>query len=75
MPAINNFDTLELVREMWLSVAPAARSATTDFQMIIDIYQEARAGVVFLNSASDGEVASYDVVTSPSWPVGSGSPV
>jgi hypothetical protein len=69
MPAISDFDTLELVREMWLSIAPAARSATADFQSIIDIYQAARDGVVFLNGATDGEVSSYDVITSPSWPV------
>ena len=69
LPAISSFDTLELVREMWLSIAPAARAATADFQSVIDIYQAARDGVVFLNTATDGEVSSYDVTTSPSWPV------
>ena len=68
MPAINNFDTLELVREMWLSIIPASRGATTDFQSIIDIYQAARNGVIFLNSASDVDVTTYDVLTDPTWP-------
>lgn len=68
MPAINNFDTLELVREMWLSVDVSARNATSDFQSIIDIYQAARAGVIFLNTATDGEIAAYDVLTDPAWP-------
>lgn len=69
MPAINNFDTLELVREMWLSTALAARDATATFQSIIDIYQAARDGVIDLNTATDGEIAAYDVTTDPSWPV------
>ena len=69
MPAINNFDTLELVREMWLSTAPAARNATATFQSIIDIYQAARDGVIVLNNATPAEVTTYDVLTDPSWPV------
>lgn len=68
MPGITDFDTLELVREMWLSTAPAARSATATFQEIINIYQAARAGVIYLKSAIDEDVASYDIVTDPSWP-------
>jgi len=68
MPAIGNFDTLELVREMWLSIAVAARSATVDFQLIIDIYQAARTGVIFLNTATDSAVIAYNVSTDPSWP-------
>ena len=69
MPAIDNFNTLELVREMWLSTAPAARAATVSFQSIIDIYQAARDGVIVLNGATDGEVTTYDILTDPSWPV------
>lgn len=68
MPAISSFDMLELVREMWLSTAPAARAATVDFQQIIDIYQAARDGVVYLNSATAAQITSYDVSTSPTWP-------
>ena len=69
MPAINNFDTLELVREMWLSTAPAARNATPTFQSIIDIYQAARNGVITLKSAAPEEVAAYDVLVDTAWPV------
>lgn len=68
MPAINSFDTLELVREMWLSTAPAARAATATFQSIIDIYQAARDGVIVLNGATPAEVTAYDVLTDPVWP-------
>jgi hypothetical protein len=69
MPAINNFDTLELVREMWLSIDAGSRSATVTFQSIIDIYQAARDAVVFLKSATDPQIAAYDVVNDPTWPV------
>ena len=74
MPAINRFDTLELIRELWASITPAARSATVDLQSMIDIYQAGRNAVIFLKSADDGQVAAYDVKTDPSWPAGSGSP-
>lgn len=69
MPAIATFDTVELVREMWLSIAPAARSATTTLQNVIDIYQEAKNGITFLNTATDSEIASYDVTNTPNWPI------
>lgn len=69
MPGIDNFNTLELIREMWLSTAVAARAATADFQSVIDIYQAARDGVIFLNTATDNEVTAYDVTTDPTWPV------
>ena len=69
MPAIDNFNTLELVREMWLSTAPAARNATATFQSIIDIYQAARNGVITLKSAAPEEVAAYDVLVDTAWPV------
>lgn len=69
MPAIYNFDTLELVREQWLSIAPAARAPTATFQSIIDIYQAARDGVIVLNGATPAEVTAYDVLTDPTWPV------
>lgn len=67
MPAISNFDTLELVREMWLSTAPAARQATGDFQTIIDVYQAARDGIVVLKAATPAQVTAYDVLTGPNW--------
>ena len=67
MPEINNFNTLELVREMWLSTAPAARKATVKFNAVIDIYQVARSAVIFLNSANDEEVMAYNVISDPGW--------
>lgn len=69
-PAVNNFDELDLIREQWLSIAPAARQATADFQRMIDIVQagrSARQAIIALNTIA--EIESYDVVNAPSWPV------
>lgn len=70
IPGIAGWDHLGLVREQWLSIAPAARSATTDFQLVIDVYQAGKAavgdiGVLTTVTAID----SYNVVADPSWPV------
>jgi len=68
-PAIENFDDLDLVREQWLSIAPAARQATTDFQTMIDIVQAGRAAAAAINALTVGaEIKNYDVVNTPAWP-------
>ncbi len=68
-PAIKNFDDLDLVREQYLSVAPAARQPTTDFQTAIDIVGAGRSAVVAINALNDySSVIAYDVVLSPAWP-------
>lgn len=46
LPAINSIDEIELIREQWLSIAPAARNATVKFQKIIDIYIVAKAAII-----------------------------
>jgi hypothetical protein len=69
MPAITDWDTLDLVREQFLSVAPAARRATATFQSIIDIFQAGKNAATAINGfATTTEVEAYDVVNSPSWP-------
>lgn len=68
-PAINDLDELKLEQERWLSIAPAARQPTTDYQQAIDIYVAARNAITSINSETDlSVVIAYDVVTGPSWP-------
>jgi len=68
-PAIDDFDDLDLVREQWLSIAPAARNATADFQQIIDIVQAGRSAAIAINALTTIElVRAYDVVDTPAWP-------
>lgn len=60
-PAISDFDELELVRELWLSILPAARNATTAFGQAVNIYQAGRQGVIDVNNATT--VAAVQAVT------------
>ena len=69
MPAITSFDTLELIRELWSSIEPAARNATATLQSLIDIYQAGRDAVTFLKTATDPQLGIYDAVNDPAWPV------
>jgi len=69
-PAINDLDELKLEQERWLSIAPAARQPTSDYQKAINIYVAARNAITSINSETDWTVVNaYDVVTGPSWPV------
>lgn len=68
-PALNDLDELKLEQERWLSIAPAARQPTTDYQQAIDIYVAARNAITSINSETDWAVVNaYDVVTGPAWP-------
>lgn len=64
-PAISDFAELALIREMYLSIAPAARSPTANWQRMIDIYTAGQAAVSSVNSATTK--AQVDAVT-PGWP-------
>jgi len=69
-PAISDFDELDLVREQFLSLAPAARSPTAKFQKLIDTVQarnQARKAINALTTVTD--INNYDVVNTPTWPV------
>lgn len=70
IPGIISFEMLELVREFWLSVAPAARSPTIDFQRAIDTYVAGRDALSYLNdpARTETEIESYDPVNDPAWP-------
>lgn len=65
-PAINSFDELALIRELFLSILPAARAPTANWQRMIDIYTAGRNAVIAVNSATTK--ALVDAVT-PAWPV------
>lgn len=69
IPAITNWDILELVREQWFSTKPTARNATANFQSVIDTYQAGRVAAADINAlATVTTVSAYDVVTGPVWP-------
>jgi len=69
-PALSDLDELKLEQDRWLSIAPAARQPTTDYQKAIDIYVAARNAIRSIDSETDWTVVNaYDVVTGPSWPV------
>lgn len=64
-PAINSFDELALIRELFLSILPAARSPTANWQRMIDIYTAGRNAATAVNSATTKQ--QVDAVI-PAWP-------
>lgn len=69
-PAVTNFDELDLIKEQFLSVAPAARSPTVDFQKMIDIVQVGKDAVTSINALTvANDIKNYDVMNTPNWPV------
>jgi len=68
-PSISDFDELDFATEQYLSIAPAARQPTADFQSAIDIRQSAKSAISFINNLSVlTEIVDYDVVNIPAWP-------
>lgn len=69
LPGVENFEKLQLVREQWLSTAPAARSATATFQYAINVYQAGTDAIGVLNGYTTlAEIEAYNPVSGPSWP-------
>ena len=67
---ITTFDEMLLVRDIMLSVAPAARSLTTNIQKLSDIYQAGDQARTDINALTDIDlIRAYDVVNTPTWPV------
>lgn len=64
-PALQTFDTVQLLREVILSVAPAARQLTVDFQWLGDTYQAGKTAADQVQAATT--IAQVDAVT-PAWP-------
>ena len=69
IPGVKDIDTLELVEEIWLSIAPTARQATANFQAAIDIRVAAKAAIITVNGITTLiEMSAYDPTTDPGWP-------
>lgn len=69
MPGLVSLYVLEPLRELWISIAPAARQPTATLTAVINIYAYARDKIIWLrNTATDAEVDAYDPVTDPGWP-------
>jgi hypothetical protein len=69
LPALADEALLELVVELWKSIAPAARNPTADFVTVQNIrtaFVDARVAINALTVEAD--VLNYNVVTDPSWP-------
>ena len=66
---VRDFDEVELTREFWLSITPAARQPTVGFQWVIDVYQAGKDAVIIINGMTDiATIEAYDVITTPNWP-------
>ena len=75
LPGVDNDNTLELMAEMWKSIAGAAQSPTTEWQLAIDIFTAGKQAGVAVNALTTvGAIEAYDINATPNWPVGSGSP-
>ena len=64
-PVVTNFDLLLLIREIWLSIAPAARQPTTPLTFAINTYQAGTTAIAAVHAATT--IAQVDAVT-VSWP-------
>lgn len=69
MPGLVSLYVLEPLRELWLSIVPAARAPTATMTSVINIYSYARDKIIWLrNTATDAEVDAYDPSTDTGWP-------
>ena len=64
-PALQTFDTVMLLREIVLSVAPAARQLTANMQWLSDTYAAGRTAADQVQAATT--IAQVDAVV-PAWP-------
>lgn len=64
-PAITNFDLLQLVQQLMLSVAPAARAPTTDMTWLSQVWTAGSNARASVKSATT--IAQVDAVA-PAWP-------
>ena len=53
-PAINTLDEIDFYAEFWLSIDPASRTPTLNFQKIIDVRQIAKDAII--NKTPSGDV-------------------
>lgn len=52
-PALAEIDTVNLVAELWQSIAPAARAPTANMTKVINVYTAAKNGITNINAAVD----------------------
>jgi len=70
IPGVSSFDQLDLIKEQWLSITPAARTPTIDFQYVIDIWQAGKDAIINVNSfITITNIIAYDEINTPTWPV------
>lgn len=67
-PALDSLDDIQLVAEQWLSIAPAARQPTVDFQTGIDIYSAAKAAIIAMSGMDLAGIQAFDPVSDVGWP-------
>jgi hypothetical protein len=65
MPAIATFDMLELIREIWMSIAPGSRQPSAKLTSVINTYTAGRNAIESVKAATT--TAQVDAVT-PAWP-------
>lgn len=68
-PDLDSLGSILLERERWLSIAPAARQPTADYQYLIDVagvFNATRSQLLLQTDLAAIEV--YDVSAGPSWP-------
>lgn len=69
MPGLVSLYVLEPLRELWLSIAPAARAPTATMTAVINLYAYGRDKIVWLrNTATLEQVEAYDPTTDIDWP-------
>lgn len=69
MPAIDDDATLEMMSELWKSIAGAARAPTVEWQSMIDIWTAAKqAGLAIKAMTILADVENYDTTVTPAWP-------
>ena len=64
-PTVADFDVVQLMREVVLCIAPAARAMTADFQWAADTYDAGKAAIVQVNAAPTKAAVDAVVVN---WP-------
>ena len=68
-PTLMNWDDLDLVRDQWLSIIPAARQPVANFQVVMDIIQAGKNAAAVINTLNTVvDIENYDVVNTPVWP-------
>ena len=66
--SLSDIDTVNLVAELWQSLVSQAKSPTTDWQTVINIYTAAKGGIQSVNAATD-QAGIDSAVAGITWPI------